>query len=126
TQKPGGTRMPSIRRSSPRFAPFPPTLATWVWSISSNRRTGRPIHSLVRVLVRHCAPTLPVQSGADGRPSSSRLRGRPGHSFARPVTLRPGPGLAASPQVRDTLEGGVTCPVATDLVAGRVAADDVA
>ena len=35
TQKPAGTRMPSIRESSPRCAPLPPTTATCVWSISS-------------------------------------------------------------------------------------------
>jgi pimeloyl-ACP methyl ester carboxylesterase len=34
TQKPAGTRMPSIRESSPRCAPLPPTTATCVWSIS--------------------------------------------------------------------------------------------
>ena len=34
TQKPGGTRMSSIRESSPRFAPLPPTTATCVASIS--------------------------------------------------------------------------------------------
>ena len=30
TQKPAGTRMPSIRESSPRCAPLPPTTATCV------------------------------------------------------------------------------------------------
>ena len=34
TQKPSGTRRPSIRESSPRCAPLPPTTATCVWSIS--------------------------------------------------------------------------------------------
>jgi phosphoenolpyruvate synthase/pyruvate phosphate dikinase len=34
TQKPAGTRMPSIRESSPSCAPLPPTTATCVWSIS--------------------------------------------------------------------------------------------
>ena len=34
TQKPGGTRMPSILESSPRWAPLPPTTATCVRSIS--------------------------------------------------------------------------------------------
>ena len=39
TQKPAGTRMPSIRESSPRSAPLPPTTATWVWSISWKSNT---------------------------------------------------------------------------------------
>jgi hypothetical protein len=39
TQKPAGTRMPSIRESSARCAPLPPTTATCVWSISWNPNT---------------------------------------------------------------------------------------
>ena len=39
TQKPPGTRMPSILESSPRWAPLPPTSATFVWSISSKSNT---------------------------------------------------------------------------------------
>ena len=39
TQKPAGTRMPSIRERSPRCAPLPPTIATCVWSISSKPNT---------------------------------------------------------------------------------------
>ena len=39
TQKPAGTRTPSIRESSPRFAPLPPTSATCVRSISWNPNT---------------------------------------------------------------------------------------
>jgi hypothetical protein len=39
TQKPAGTRMPSIRESSPRCAPLPPTTATCLWSISSKPNT---------------------------------------------------------------------------------------
>ena len=35
TQNPAGTRMPSIRESSPRCAPLPPTIATCARSISS-------------------------------------------------------------------------------------------
>ena len=40
TQNPAGTRMPSIRDSSPRFAPLPPTSATCASSISSNAQHG--------------------------------------------------------------------------------------
>ena len=39
TQKPGGTQMPSIRESSPRCAPLPPTSATCVPSISRKPTT---------------------------------------------------------------------------------------
>ncbi len=40
TQKPGGTRMPSMRESAPRFAPFPPMSAICVLSISSKPNTA--------------------------------------------------------------------------------------
>ena len=39
TQKPAGTRTPSIRESSPRCAPLPPTMATCVRSISRKPNT---------------------------------------------------------------------------------------
>ena len=49
TQKPAGTRTPSIRPSSPRRAPFPPTTATCVRSISRKSSTSPLIN-----------PSLPV------------------------------------------------------------------
>jgi hypothetical protein len=48
TQNPVGTGIPSIRASSPRLAPLPPTSATCVRSISSNANTERPIRCLPR------------------------------------------------------------------------------
>ena len=77
TQNPAGTRMPSIRDSSPRFAPLPPTSATCASPISSNSNTNRPIRT----------------SGGSPARRSGRSQRTLGHDR----------GLAASPPCRDTI-----------------------
>src|ERR1700722_18577605 len=56
TQKPAGTRMPSIRESSPSCAPLPPASATCVLSISSRPSTYR---SIIAALILFPASSIP-------------------------------------------------------------------
>src|SRR5829696_5104071 len=70
THKPAGTRRPSIRESSPRCAPLPPTTATCVWSISWKPNTKQPIRSLLCAFSKECRSVSP-----DPHPAPLRLLG---------------------------------------------------
>jgi hypothetical protein len=54
-QKPSGTQMPSIRKSSPRFAPLPPTSWSFVLSTPASLYAPRFVRGL---LADGCAPNV--------------------------------------------------------------------
>ena len=65
TQKPSGTRIPSIRDSSPRLAPLPPANASFVLSICSKPNTYSAIDASPRVTLPHRAAALDLVCHAD-------------------------------------------------------------
>src|SRR3954463_8099173 len=87
TQKPAGTRMPSIRDSPPRCAPLPPTTATCISSTSCRPNTDC---SIIAIPPRQpCSVALhwPVESPAS-RAGSNLLFGTSSSLAAFPPTSR--------------------------------------
>src|SRR6266480_1264994 len=92
TQKPAGTRIPSIRDSSPRCAPLPPTTATCVSSTS-----WRPITycSIMRYLRGSRAPLPCTGRSHHQRPEVAGCGCGWSGQAAWAGALRAGPGILA-------------------------------
>src|SRR3954471_1992668 len=104
TQKPAGTRIPSIRDSSPRCAPLPPTTATCVSStfcrpstycsvIAKPPRRQCSIAPAIPSAVRgHRVPRTSMTTHARRAPSSPSVLGPADDSAAKPGPCRKPPG----------------------------------
>src|SRR6266571_5451754 len=112
TQKPAGTRMPSIRDSAPRCAPLPPTTATCISSTSCRPSTycsltaippGQPCsvaqHRPVGSPAPPALPNLVLGTSASlvAFPPRSRPAAPPSRAARTPAPPRPAP--ATTPPV---------------------------
>jgi hypothetical protein len=111
--EPAGTRMPSIRESSPRLAPLPPASATcvrsitprsttsgpsaWMWCRMTVARTGHYRIEHARLRAGHARPTIVivgrracVRGSRSGRSRRPRSRASPRRSGPREGGVGPG------------------------------------